>query len=113
MYLVAIAWGYVAVMMALAEATSTQGSVLGAIVTLFLYGILPISIVMYILGGSSRKAARLRQAAREQAQEEALAREQAASNASPAEPGGPAPSSQTDGRHHASADRVAPVGKEA
>ena len=31
MYLVAIAWLYVALMMALAEATSTQGTVLGAL----------------------------------------------------------------------------------
>jgi hypothetical protein len=32
MWIVAIAWMYVALMMALAEATSTQGSVLGAII---------------------------------------------------------------------------------
>ena len=33
MWIVAIAWMYVALMMALAETTSTQGSNLGAIIT--------------------------------------------------------------------------------
>ena len=54
MWIVAIAWMYVALMMALAEATSTQGSVLGAIFTFLLYGLLPISIVMYLLGKIGR-----------------------------------------------------------
>ena len=36
MYLVLIAWMYVALMMAVAEATSPVGSVLGAIVTFVL-----------------------------------------------------------------------------
>ena len=57
MYLVAIAWIYVVLMMALAEATSTQGTVLGAIITFVLYGILPLGIVLYILGAPSRKQA--------------------------------------------------------
>ena len=65
MYLVAIAWLYVALMMALAEATSSQGTVLGAIVTFVLYGALPISIVMYLLGTPSRRAARRRAEAAE------------------------------------------------
>lgn len=60
MYLVAIAWLYVALMMALAEATSSQGSVLGAIFTFLLYGLLPISILMYLLGTPARRAARRR-----------------------------------------------------
>lgn len=34
MYLVAIAWGYVALMMAAAEALSPQGTLFGAFVTL-------------------------------------------------------------------------------
>ena len=37
MYLIAIAWAYVALMMAAAEATSPQGSLLGAAITLLLY----------------------------------------------------------------------------
>jgi mannose/fructose/N-acetylgalactosamine-specific phosphotransferase system component IID len=55
MYLVVIAWLYVAVMMALAEAFSGNGTVLGAIVTFFLYGLLPISLVVYLMGTPLRR----------------------------------------------------------
>lgn len=55
MYLVVMAWLYVVVLMAVAEATSTTGSVLGAIITLVLYGLLPLSIVVYILGTPGRR----------------------------------------------------------
>ena len=58
MYLVAIAWMYVALMMAVAEATASNGTVLGAIVTFVLYGLVPISIVMYLLATPSRNRAR-------------------------------------------------------
>lgn len=57
MYLVVIAWLYVVLLMALAEAFSPQGTVLGAIVTLLLYGALPLGIVVYILGTPARKRA--------------------------------------------------------
>jgi hypothetical protein len=59
MYLIAIAWIYVVLMMALAEALSAQGTVLGAIFTFLLYGCLPLSIVMYLLGTPMRRRARL------------------------------------------------------
>ncbi len=72
MYLVVIAWLYVTVMMAVAEATSSTGSVLGAIFTFLLYGALPLSIVVYILGTPGRKRAlRARQIAEQQAEEAA------------------------------------------
>ncbi|WP_298831199.1 hypothetical protein [uncultured Piscinibacter sp.] len=58
MYLVAIAWGYVVLMMAVAEATSPNGTVLGAVFTVLLYGVLPLSIVLYVLGTPARKRAR-------------------------------------------------------
>jgi len=57
MYLVVIAWIYVVLMMSLTEAFSSQGSVLGAVVTFILYGVLPLSIVVYILGTPARKRA--------------------------------------------------------
>lgn len=57
MYLVVIAWAYVVVLMSVAEAFSPQGSWLGAIFTLLLYGVLPLSIVVYILGTPARKRA--------------------------------------------------------
>lgn len=64
MYLVVIAWMYVVVMMAVAEALSSQGTVLGAVFTFALYGLMPLSIVVYILGTPARRRAR---AAREAA----------------------------------------------
>lgn len=78
-HLVVIAWLYVAVMMAVAEATSPVGSVLGAIFTFLLYGLLPIGIVVYLLATPARKKARRqREAAEEQAAREAAAAESGA-----------------------------------
>ncbi|HRO54944.1 MAG TPA: hypothetical protein PK043_17470, partial [Alicycliphilus sp.] len=57
MYLVLIGWLYVTVLMALAEGLSEQGTVLGAIITFVLYGLLPLSIVLYIMGTPARKRA--------------------------------------------------------
>ena len=58
MYLVAIAWAYVALMMAAAEAISPQGTLFGAFVTLLLYGALPLGLLLYILGTPGRKRRR-------------------------------------------------------
>ncbi len=60
MYLIAIAWLYVAVMMALAEGFSPNGTWLGAFFTLLLYGIGPVSLLMYLLGTPGRRRARRR-----------------------------------------------------
>jgi membrane protein implicated in regulation of membrane protease activity len=57
MYLVLIAWIYVAFMMAIAEATSPVGSLLGAAITFLLYGVLPMSVVGYIMGSPARRRA--------------------------------------------------------
>jgi hypothetical protein len=62
MYLVAIAWLYVVVLMALAEGLAAGGSWLGATVTLVLYGLLPLAIALYLIGTPSRRAARRRAA---------------------------------------------------
>ncbi len=59
MYIVAIAWIYVALMMSVAEATNTNGTVLGGIVTFILYGILPTAIIIYIMDAPRRKRVRL------------------------------------------------------
>ncbi len=58
MYLVVIAWLYVVLMMSAAEAASPQGTVLGAIMTFVLYGLLPLSILIYIMGTGARRRAR-------------------------------------------------------
>ncbi len=95
MYLVAIAWLYVALMMAVAEATHAQGTVLGAVVTFLLYGLLPVGLLIYIMGTPLRRKARRRQ---EEADVQAVA--SAAPDAGGHAPGAPQPHG------------VAPVGKE-
>lgn len=57
MILVAIAWIYVVLMMAVAEATAVNGTVLGAVFTFLLYGIGPLSIVLYIMATPARRRA--------------------------------------------------------
>lgn len=57
MYIVPIAWLYVTLMMAVAEATNTNGTVLGAIITFLLYGVLPMSLVVYLMGTPARRRA--------------------------------------------------------
>ena len=58
MYLVIIAWLYVAVMMAAAEAMHSQGSVLGAFVTFLIYGLIPMASVVCIVNAPTRRTAR-------------------------------------------------------
>ena len=91
MYLVAIAWIYVVLMMAAAEATSSNGTVLGAVFTFLLYGALPLGIVLYVMGTPQRR--RMRRA-REAAEDAA------------------AGSAQPDGGDHPPGDPVAPERKE-
>ena len=68
MYIVPIAWLYVALMMAVAEATHSNGTVLGAVITFFLYGVAPIGLVMYVMGAPTRRRAiKAREAAELQA----------------------------------------------
>jgi hypothetical protein len=102
MYLVLIAWLYVTLLMAVAEATSPTGSLLGAIVTFTLYGLLPMGIVGYILGTPGRKRALHARAMAERA-----AAAQADGDAASAQPdaGGHAPAAAEGGA-------VAPVRKE-
>jgi len=92
MYLIAIGWLYVALMMAVAEASKTNGSLLGAAITFMLYGVAPVALLVYILGTPARKRAlKAREAAQAQA------------------PGG---SGAPDAGGQAAADPVAPVRKE-
>ena len=89
MLLVAVAWLYVVVLMAVVEATSSTGTVLGAAFTLLLYGLLPLAIVLYLMATPARR--RVRRAA-----------EQATIGSA----------SDPDGRSHAPRDAVAPVREE-
>ena len=100
MYLVVIAWIYVALMMAVAEATNTTGTLLGAVITFVLYGAAPVSLVVYLMGSPSR---RRHIKAREAAEREA---------AMAAQPAAAPSSDPPDTGSHAAGDAVAPVRKE-
>ena len=107
MYLIVIAWTYVTLMMAVAEATSPTGTLLGAIITFVLYGALPMGILVYILGTPSRKRAIKAREAAEAAEQAAYDAEQAAAATASATPD--AGSEPPAGAEHGS---VAPVRKE-
>lgn len=94
MWIVAIAWIYVTLMMALAEATSPQGTVLGAVITFLFYGVGPLALVLYLMGAPARRKALRR------AEAEAHARQVA-------------DSAQADGSGLAPGAPVASEGKEA
>ena len=100
MYIVPIAWLYVALMMAVAEATGTNGTVLGAVVTFVLYGLGPVTLVVYLMGSPARKRAIRAREAKEVQQARA-----ASEPSDPPDAGGQAPAA-------AQRDAVAPVRKE-
>lgn len=111
MYLVVIAWIYVVLMMAVAEATSPNGSLLGAIVTFLLYGVGPVALVVYLMGTPMRRKALRRQEA-----EELAARRAADAASGTAGPQGAteatASAGAPDAGREAPAHAVAPVRKE-
>ncbi|UUX97604.1 hypothetical protein [Aquabacterium sp. J223] len=90
MLIVAVAWGYVVLMMAVAEATAPNGTLLGAFFTLLLYGLLPMGVVLYLMATPARRRLKRRR---------------------DADAAGPA-STAPDQRGHAAGDAVAPERKE-
>lgn len=94
MLLVAFAWAYVVLMVAVAEAVSSTGTVLGAAMTLIFYGLVPLSILLYLMGTGARRRARRR------------AEAEASDPAS-------AVGVQRDGSGHAAGDAIAPEREEA
>jgi hypothetical protein len=107
MYLIAIAWMYVVVMMSVAEATAANGTVLGAIITFVLYGVLPCVILMYLMGTPMRRRA-IR--AKEKAELEAFRAEAAARESAPSSATALSTSLfQPDAGSEAPADAIAPV----
>ncbi|MFI0547047.1 MAG: hypothetical protein ACH34Y_09070 [Brachymonas sp.] len=57
-HLIVIAWIFVALLVAVAEAAAPNGTVLGAIFTFLGWGVIPLSIVVYILATPMRRAKR-------------------------------------------------------
>ncbi|APW46129.1 hypothetical protein [Rhodoferax antarcticus] len=110
MYIVPIAWLYVALMMALAEATASNGTVVGAVITFLFYGVLPISLVVYVMGTPARKRAiKVREET-----ESAAAQAAGALHADPAQTATEAPTSGSapDAHSEPPTHPVAPVRKE-
>ncbi|HXE50160.1 MAG TPA: hypothetical protein VN663_17390 [Ramlibacter sp.] len=93
MYLVVIAWLYVALMMAVAEASSPIGTIIGAFFTFVLYGAGPVALVVYVMDTPRRK-----KAIKEREADELAKRLAAASR-------------QPDAGGETAADTVAPVRK--
>ena len=71
MYLIVIAWVYVVLMMSVAEATNSNGTLLGALVTFVLYGLGPVALVVYLMGAPARSKALKKRAAQELVQQTA------------------------------------------
>ncbi len=57
MYLIPIAWLYVALMMGIAEANHSNGTILGGLMTFVLYGLGPVALVLYLMGSPARRRA--------------------------------------------------------
>ena len=114
MYLIVIAWIYVVLMMSVAEATNSNGTLLGALVTFVLYGAGPVVLVIYLMGAPARsKAIKQRNAM-------ALAALRAQTGSSNADTGPASPSFKPDAGGHAAGRAeaisgdggIAPVRKE-
>ena len=91
MLVIAVAWMFVVVLVAVVEATAPNGSALGAIGTLVFWGALPLALVLYLAAAAARRRRR-RDAVRA-----------AALQASAMDP---------DGRRHAPGNAVAPEREE-
>lgn len=68
MLIVALGWMFVVLLMTLTEATSADGTLLGALITFVLYGVLPVSIVLYVMATPMRRRRRRRQEAEQAAE---------------------------------------------
>ena len=94
MLLISVAWLYVVLMVAVVEATSSTGTLLGALFTFVLYGVLPLGIVGYLFLSPARRRAR-------RVDEAAASGDAAARSAVDPDQGG-----------HPPGDAVAPIRKE-
>jgi len=104
LHLIVIAWLYVVLMMSVAEATNTTGTVLGAIITFLLYGLGPVALVVYLLSTPARRRALKEKEAAEQAKAKSVRTET-----------GPLTSDATnapDTGSEPAADAIAPMRKE-
>jgi len=78
MYIIAIAWIYVVFMMAI-----TETSIVAGIMTFLLYGVLPVTIIVYVMGTGQRKRKRHAQEMQHRAEIQKSEEAKAAANEAP------------------------------
>ncbi len=111
--IVALAWMYVVLMVALVEAFSPQGTILGALFTVVGWGVIPLSVVLYILATPSRRAARRARESRASAGPlPSVGPRLPSGESSHSEQGAVSSVANPDGSSHAAGDPVAPERKE-
>ncbi|TQK03633.1 MULTISPECIES: hypothetical protein [unclassified Herbaspirillum] len=71
MYIVAIAWLYVVFMMSITELSAVAG-----VTTFLLYGVFPLSVVLYLMGTPQRKRNRQKRKKMKAARKEASANDE-------------------------------------
>ena len=94
MLVVSIGWLYVALMMAVAQATSADGSLTGALITFVFYGAAPVGLLVFLASSRARRRAARSRELRESAH------------------GQTASSSQPDACGEPTTDAIAPVREE-
>lgn len=104
LHLIVIAWLYVVLMMSVAEATNTTGTMLGAIITFLLYGLGPVALVVYLLSTPARRRALKEKEEAEQARAKSVRTE--------ADPLISGATNAPDTGSKPAADAIAPVRKE-
>jgi hypothetical protein len=67
MHIAAVGWIYVVLMMAI-----TEDSVIAGIMTFFVYGVLPVTIILYITGTGGRRRRREQNSQREMKERQQL-----------------------------------------
>ena len=67
MHIAAVGWIYVVLMMAI-----TEDSVIAGIMTFFVYGVLPVTIILYITGAGGRRRRREQNSQREMQERQQL-----------------------------------------
>ena len=114
LYVVALAWMSVVLMVALVEVFSPQGTAIGALFTVLGWGVVPLSVVLYILATPSRRAARRAEELRASAGPLPSIGPRAPSGESSRSEQGVVTSSAAnpDSGGHSAGDAVAPEGKE-
>jgi uncharacterized protein (DUF58 family) len=113
LYVVALAWMYVVLMVALVELFSPQGTAVGALFTVLGWGLIPLSVVLYILATPSRRAARRAEESRASAGPlPSIGPRLPSGESSRSEQGVVTSPANPDGSSHAAGDAVAPEGKE-